>query len=117
MNAPENQTSSEPPVAFEPPHKPARKLYWPWFTLALLLPAIITFATAAARCKDAPVACAFIGAGLSGLVCGILLGRRLTTNPGVAVVLSIVFICVFAVVSFALCFGGCMAGNYQLDMR
>ena len=107
----------EPPVTFEPPQTPTRRLHWPWFTLALALPAIVTFATAAAGCKDAPVASAFIGAGLSGLVCGILLGRRLTTNPGVAVVLSIVFFCVFAVASFALCFGGCMAGNYQINLH
>lgn len=94
-----------------------RRLHWPWFGAAFLLPAVLTFGTAAAGMKDAPVACAFVGAGLSGLVCGILLGRRLGRTTAAMVILSIVFIGLFAVASFALCFGGCMAGNYQLDMR
>jgi FtsH-binding integral membrane protein len=109
----------EPPVAFEPPPQSARKLHWPWFTAALLLPAVLTFATAMAEGggKNTPVACAFFGAVLSGLVCGILLGRRVAKSPGTAVIWSIVFICVFAVLSFALCFGGCIAGNYQMNLH
>jgi hypothetical protein len=107
----------EPPVAFGPPQAPARKLHGLWFTLALLLPALLTFATAAAGAKDAPVACAFIGACLSGLVCGILLGRRLGKTTGVVILLSVIFVCVFAVLSFALCFGGCIAGNYQINIH
>jgi hypothetical protein len=109
--------SPEPPVAFEPPQTPARKFHWPWFTLALLLPAVLTFATAAAGYKDSPVACAFIGAGVSGLVCGILLGRRIGQTTVATIVLSVVFIAVFAVAGFALCFGGCIAGNYQLNLH
>jgi FtsH-binding integral membrane protein len=117
MNAPENQLPPEPPVAFAPPPLPARKLHWPWFTAALLLPAILTYATTMSGSQDAPIACALFGAGLSGLVCGILLGRRIGKSPGAVVGLSILFIGIFAVASFALCFGGCIAGNYQLNMH
>lgn len=112
-----NSPNPEPPVAFEPIPTASRKLHWPWFTLALLLPAVLTFATAAAGAKDAPVACAFIGACLSGLVCGILLGRRLGKTTGVVILLSVIFVCIFAVLSFALCFGGCIAGNYQINIH
>lgn len=112
-----NTPNLEPPVMLEPSQPPVRKLHWPWFVAALLLPAVLTFGTAVAGMKDAPVACAFIGAGVSGLVCGILLGRRLGRTSAAVVILALVFICTFAVASFALCFGGCMAGNYQLDMR
>lgn len=112
-----NSPNSQPPVAFEPIPTLSHKLHWPWFTLALLLPAVVTFATATAGLKDAPVACAFLGAGFSGLVCGILLGRRLGKTTGLAIVLSVVLVCIFAVLSFALCFGGCMAGNYQVNIH
>lgn len=112
-----NIPNPEPPIAFEPIPTPARKLHWPWFTIALLLPAALTFATAAAGSQDAPVACAFIGAGLSGLVCGILLGRRLGKATGTVILLCVLFVVLFAVLSFALCFGGCMMGNYQVNLH
>jgi len=110
--------NAEPPVAFEPPPvAPARSLHWPWFTLALLLPPIITWASAAAGWKDFPVACPFIGGGVAGLVCGILLGRRLGKTTQTVVLLSVLFIAVFAALSFALCFGGCMVGGFQLNLH
>lgn len=113
-----NTPIPEPPVAFEPPPlPPKRALLWAWFTLALLLPPIITFATAAAGSKDFPIACPFVGGGLAGLICGILLGRRLGKTTQAVILLSVVFTFVFGALSFALCFGGCLLGNYNLDVR
>lgn len=111
------ENNTEPPLAFEPPSVPARKLHWPWFTLALLLPPIVTFAAAAAGWEDFPVACPFIGGGIAGLVCGILLGRRLGKTTQGIVLLSVLFVIVFAALSFALCFGGCLAGNFNMNMH
>ena len=108
----------EPPVAFEPPPvPPTRSLHWPWFTLALLLPPILTFATARAGSTDFPMICPFVGGGLAGLVCGILLGRKVGKTSSSVAGLSILFTIVFGGLSFALCFGGCLMGNYKLDMR
>ena len=118
MNAQENPPAPRPPVAFDPPQSPARKLHWPWFMLALLLPAVLTFTAAATKATgDTSAFCALFGSGASGLICGVLLGRKLGRSTGMMIVLSLVFIVVFAVVSFALCFGGCLAGNYKHDMR
>ena len=87
--------------------------YWFLFTLALLLPPILTFATAAAGLKEFPLACAFIGAGIAGLVCGVQLGRRFGKSTTYVVLLSILFVVVFGVLSFALCFVGCAAGGWK----
>ena len=101
----------EPPVAFMPPQSHDYKLHWPWFTLALLLPAVLTFAVAATKATgDGAAFCALFGSGASGIVCGALLGRKLGRSTGMMILLGILFACVFAVVSFALCFGGCLAG-------
>jgi hypothetical protein len=109
----------EPPVTFEPSVTsiPARKLHWPVFLIALLLPPILTLAAAQAGWKDFPVWFPFFGGGLAGLICGILLGRRLGKTTTAVVLLSILFVIVFAALSFALCFGGCLLGNYQLNLH
>jgi FtsH-binding integral membrane protein len=113
MNAPISQT----PATGGMPSRATSKLHWPWFALALLVPPILTFATALAGWTDFPVICPFVGGGLAGLVCGILLGRRLGRTTPAVVLLSVLFVLIFAAVSFCLCFGGCLVGNYKLDMR
>ena len=113
MNAPD----PAPPPIGPSPVTPNRSLHWPWFLLALLLPPILTFATAMAGWKNVPVVCPFIGGGLAGLVCGVLLGRLLGKTAQSVVLLSLLFVCVFGALSFGLCFVGCLAGNYNLDMR
>ena len=105
-----NPTST--PSADVPPVM-ARSLHWPWFTLALVLPPVLTFATAMAGWKDFPVACPFVGGGIAGLVCGILLGRYLGKTPSAAAGFCVLFVLLFGALSFALCFGGCLVGNYN----
>jgi hypothetical protein len=94
-----------------------RRLHWPLFIVALLLPPVLTLLTAHAGWQNFPVACPFIGGGAAGIVCGILLGRRLGRTTQAVVILSIVFSLVFAAVCFALCFGGCLLGNYNLNIH
>jgi hypothetical protein len=112
-----NHPDTNPPTFVETACGTVPKLHWPLFVAALLLPPMLTFASAMAGWKNFPVACPFVGGGLAGLVCGILLGRRVGRTPQARIVLSIVFILAFATLSFGLCFGGCLAGNYQMDMR
>jgi hypothetical protein len=112
-----NPTQSEPPVAFTPTDTPARKFHWPVFLVALLLPPILTLATAQAGWKDFPVACALFGSGLGGIICGVLLGLRIGKTTTAIVLFSLLFTTVFICVCFALCFGGCLLGNYQLNLH
>jgi len=104
--------SSEPPVTFEPSVTsiPARKLHWPVFLVALLLPPVLTMlAVMSDRPGDAPALIAMGGSPVAGLVCGWLLARRVTQTTTGLVLATLGFTVLFGAVIFSLCFAGCFA--------
>ena len=110
MNAPEPPNPPEPPVAFESTRDLARKFHWQWFTLALLLPPVLTMlAMMSERPGDTPVLIAMSGSSVGGFVCGWLLARRLARTTGGRVLATLGFAVLFSVVIFGLCFAGCFA--------
>ena len=117
MNS-ENPTPTPPDPNQSPTlAAPQHRLNWLVFFAALLAPAAITFFSALSGNKDAPVVWAFVGSGLGGIVCGVLLGRRFGKTTVAQVLLGILFTFIFAFVCFVMSFFGCMAGGFKVDMR
>lgn len=100
----------------------ASKIRFRWlvFLCALLLPPLLTLVSAAwMRTLPNPVNenfspnIAFIGGGIGGIVCGLLLAFRAAKNIPLRVALSIVLSGLMIVVCVALCLCGCTVGGYQ----
>lgn len=111
-------SSNPPPI--EPPQAPApiqHKVNWLIFFAALLAPPVLTLFAAMSKSDGAAVACPLIGGGIVGIICGIMLARRVGRTQGSRVLLGFVFTAVFGFLSFALGFVGCMMGGFKMDFR
>ncbi|HEU5072403.1 MAG TPA: hypothetical protein VFV96_18535 [Verrucomicrobiae bacterium] len=112
-----NPTEIPPPLPGEAPPMAVRRINWFLFFAVLLAPPVLTLLTAMAGWQSFPVACPFVGGALAGLVCGIQLARRLGQTTNAVVLLSFAFFIVFGALSFALCFTGCLLGNYNFNVH
>jgi hypothetical protein len=110
--------STIPPELIPPGAPPSKKLNWWLFCTALFTPTLLTILAnllGATRGDTAP-SVAFIGGGLSGIICGVLLGRRIGSNSASRFVLGVVFaIMVGAACIVMNCFG-CLAAGYNFTM-
>lgn len=103
-----------------PPPVPAPPYFnWLLFLAVMLSPVVLTMLTVRLGDKsgDAAPAVAFFGGGAAGIVCGILLGRRLGKTMPLKVLLSLVFTFVMAVVCIGMSCGGCLVSEYQLNFH
>ncbi|MSU57497.1 MAG: hypothetical protein EXS35_04835 [Pedosphaera sp.] len=89
---------------------------WIFFPL-LLAPPVIGLLGALARIEALAIGGPVFGGGLAGIVCGIMLARRVGRMPGMQVALAFLFVPLLGFVSFILGFFGCMLGGFQINMR
>lgn len=106
------QCGSPPPATTSAP-----KLNWLLFLGVLLAPAVAALLGAMGKFEGLAVGSPLVGGGLAGIVCGVLLGRHVGRTSGARLWLGILFVAVFAVVSFMLSFFGCLLGGFQMNMH
>lgn len=116
-----NSNKSLPPL-LDPaaaPEPPPRRLNWLLFALALFMPTVLTIliTMTGGQKSDAAVAVALIGGGLSGIICGGMLGWRFGKSTTNQIVLGIVLGGVFVVACIGMNCLGCLAGGFKLDFR
>ncbi len=113
MNPPE----INPPVIEPPPPPPSVPFRWGLFLAAIFLPTLLTILASAAGGKDLAPPVAFIGGGLSGIVGGIMVGRRFGNSDTGKIGMSLVFVIVFSVACVTMNCFGCLAGGYKMDFK
>ena len=102
-----------PPPALES----STKINWLIFFAVLLAPAVVALLGAMGKVEPLAVGSPLVGGGLAGIVCGIMLGRRVGRTSAARVLLGILFVGVFGCVSFILSFFGCLLGGFQMNMH
>jgi len=110
--------STIPPVLPPSAAPPSKKLNWWLFCTALFTPTLVTILVnllGATRGDTAP-SIAFLGGGLSGIICGVLLGRRLGSNASSQFLLGAVFVIVIGAASIIMNCFGCLAAGYNFTM-
>jgi len=112
-----NPSNSIPSEPAQLPSLTPRKINWLVFFAVLLGPVVVTIAAVllGADGGDATPTIAFLGGGISGIVCGALLGQRLGRTPAMKVALGILFSFVFGAVCIGMCCFGCLASGYKLN--
>ena len=101
------------PVAPAPPPK----FHWFLFLAVIIVPTIITIIAVQLGLRDLAPASAGLGGGASGLVGGILLGRRLGRTEAAQWGLGVLFVAVLSVACITMNCCGCLASGYKLDFR
>ncbi len=102
-----------PPPALES----STKINWLIFFAVLLAPAVVALLGAMGKIEPLAVGSPLVGGGLAGIICGIMLGRRVGRTSAARVLLGILFVGVFGCVSFILSFFGCLMGGFQMNMH
>lgn len=114
-----NLNDPTPPETVTPLSPEPRRINWLVFLIVLLAPAILSCLAGALGSRNGNVApvIALFGGGIAGIICRVMLGRRLGKAPGTRLWLGILFAIILAVVCIGMSCFGCMAGGYQLDFR
>ncbi len=81
----------------------------------MLVPTIVTIISVPAKLKDLAPTIAVLGGGVSGIICGAMLGRQLGHTRHQRIVLGVVFAFVMGAVCIAMNCFGCLAGGYNLE--
>jgi len=111
MESDPTENSSQPT---SPPPPPAR-INWPVFFAAMFGPTIATILVVQTQLKDPPPVVAFFGGGISGIICGVLLGRRLGRTRQARILLSFLFVLVMGSACVIMNCFGCLASGYKLN--
>jgi len=109
--------SQSPEGSSSPSLPPPARINWPLFFLALFLPTVVVVLAVQAKAHDAPPIVALVGSGLSGLICGVLLGRRLGRTTPARVLLSLLFVLVMGAVALTMNCLGCLASGSNLNFH
>jgi len=107
-------------VTATPPTRPPARLNAAVFSLLVFIPPVLTLLSARlapAPNGEFPVMIGFIGGGVAGIACGIMLGFRIGKNPPARLALSVAFAAVMVVVCVSLCCFGCTIGGYQISLH
>jgi hypothetical protein len=101
-----------------PPPVPVRT-NWFLFFAVLLAPTLLTIlcVKAGRATHDLSVGTTLLGGPAAGIICGIMLGRRLGNRAESKVVLSLVFAAALSVCCVGMSFFGCLTSGYALDLR
>lgn len=110
----ESPSPEQPPSPLEPPPPSPVRVNWLLFFAALFAPTIATILVVQTQLKDPPPVVALLGGAVSGIICGVLLGRRLGRTRMARVLLSLVFVLVLGAVCVMMNCFGCLATGYQL---
>ena len=87
------------------------------FFAVLLAPAVLALLGALGKIEGLAVGSPLVGGGIAGIICGIMLARRVGRSTGSRIGLGILFVALFAFVSFTLSFFGCLLGGFQMNMH
>ena len=110
LNCP--QCGSLPPAL-----ESSSKINWLIFFAVLLAPTVFALLGAMGKIEGLAVGSPLVGGGLAGIICGIMLGRRVGRTSAARVWLGILFVGLFGCVSFILSFFGCLMGGFQMNMH
>src|SRR5690242_13965829 len=101
------------PVPASPPLPPV-KVNWFLFFAVLLAPPLLTLITAFVsreqRGQSVSPVIALFGGAIAGIVCGIMLARRVGRTGSARILLGFLFSGIFAVVCITLSLFGCLGG-------
>src|SRR6266498_3719159 len=88
---------------------------WLAFFTVLFFPPILTVLVLLLGAKQGGTAptIAMFGGGISGTICGVMLGRRFGSTGATKIVLGVVFALVMGVACIVMCCFGCVAGGYE----
>jgi len=108
---------SEPDSA--QPQLPSVKTRWPIFFGVLLAPVVLTIFAVLLGTKDgdAPPAVASFAGGAAGIVCGVILGRRLGKTTPMRIFLGVLFAVIMMVVCIGMSCFGCLTSGYRLNFH
>ena len=100
------------------PSAPVR-INWLIFFVVLFAPLVLTILSVrvASHTSDFAPVVALIGGGVSAIICGILLGRRVGATLAAKVALSVLFVVIMGVVCIGMNCFGCLAGGYNLNLH
>ena len=98
------------------PLLPLPRFNWMAFNCLLFASLILLILTVLLipKSRNAPLIIILFGSGISGTLCGAMLGRKLGKTPTTRVVLSLVFALVMIVVCMGMTCLGCMFGGFKL---
>jgi hypothetical protein len=96
-----------------------RKVNWLLFFAAMFLPTLLTVGMILLGAKqgDTAPATAALGGGISGIVCGTMLGRRFGRTPRLKILLGIISALVMGVACVTMNCFGCIASGYKLHLN
>ena len=95
---------------------PARLNWWVFFAI-LLAPGLLALLGALLKVEALSVASPLFGGPIAGIICGILLARRIGRTLQARIGLGFLFVALLGFLSFALGFTGCMAGGFQMNFH
>ena len=90
--------------------------WWLFFAI-LLLPAVLALISSLLKLESLSVAAPLFGGPIAGIICGILLARRIGRTTATRIGLGFSFIALFAFLSFVLGFVGCTVGGFTINMH
>jgi hypothetical protein len=107
---------SAAPLPANPPLPPVPVNWWIFFAI-LLAPAILALIGSLLKVDGLSVGSPLIGGAIAGIVCGILLARRVGRTTPTRIGLGFLFVALMGFLSFALGFTGCMVGGFKMNLH
>ena len=98
---------------------PPAKLNWPIFFIVLCAPVVLTIVAVQLKRTGQDLApfIAVLGGGLSGIICGAMLGRRIGSTTGIKIALAFTFALMIIPVCVGMSCFGCLVSGFKLDFR
>jgi len=91
---------------------------WWLFWSILLAPAVLAAIGAASNSENLAIISPLAGGAIAGIICGVMLANSLERPPETKILLGFVLVPLFALLSFALGFGGCvLAGSVPINLH
>ena len=113
QNLPAHSTAS---LSANPSLPPVPVNWWIFFAI-LLAPAVLALLGSLLKVEALSVASPLFGGPIAGVICGILLARRIGRTTPTRIGLGFLFVVLLAFLSFALGFTGCMVGGFTINFH